>query len=476
MAQRIETIIVLLRDRVACATFGARSTIKRFVTLARTDVDEPNVAVVAALGALGEKLGEVAVLSTDCSTHTIELPASSVIGLSNEAVEQAVAFEVEPLSGMNAGEAAVALQSLPGVPGRNRFWVTMATYQFRDTIESAISAFGGRLAVLAHPGGLPLPLRGDVSRGVDWRRVEFWRGQVIRLATSGKTLTIRTDEEGVSLNDPTATQAEWRRLHPIAAQEESLHEVAEATVLDERDGEFSLEDEATMQRWLSAWHSELSARAPRVPLQRFARAPLTSRQRTAIALTLALVTFGVCYMHHWWIGRGIDSARAEQAMVEAPGKELATLKTKSTELTTAITKDQTAELQLRGDVENFELVLNGQRERLADLLRRLSQRTHHQWLLREIQGTGQEFKVIGVTLDPQHIGDLALEIAEQVRPLGWSAEPPQHRTVKSGGELPHWEFEINLRDVLGPRRTLLETPPNATPTKEQVTAVTGGVN
>ncbi len=37
--------------------------------------------------------------------------------------------------------------------GRNRFWVTMATYSFRDTIESAVSAFGGRLAVLAHRAG-----------------------------------------------------------------------------------------------------------------------------------------------------------------------------------------------------------------------------------------------------------------------------------------------------------------------------------
>ncbi len=157
---RLDTIIVLLRDRVACATFGARSTIKKFVTLARTDVDEPNVAVVAALGALGEKLGEVAVLSTDCATHTLELPASSVMGLSAEAVEQAVAFEVEPLAGMNAGDAAVALQPLPSVPGRNRFWVTMATYSFRDTIESAVSAFGGRLAVLAHTG------RAAVNRSV----------------------------------------------------------------------------------------------------------------------------------------------------------------------------------------------------------------------------------------------------------------------------------------------------------------------
>ncbi len=78
---------------------------------------------------------------------------------------------------------------------------------------------------------------------------------MIRLAASGKTLTIRTDEDGVSINDPAATQAEWRRLHPIAAVEESLYEVAEATVVDERDGEFSLEDEAALERWLSAWHT-----------------------------------------------------------------------------------------------------------------------------------------------------------------------------------------------------------------------------
>ncbi|MBL8825579.1 MAG: hypothetical protein JNM18_01250 [Planctomycetaceae bacterium] len=473
---RLETIIVLLRDRVACATFGARSTIKKFVTLARTDVDEPNVAVVAALGALGEKLGEVAVLSTDCATHTLELPASSVLGLSAEAVEQAVAFEAEPLSGMNAGEAAVALQTLPSVPGRSRVWVTMATYQFRDTIESAISAFGGRLAVLTHPGGLPTPLRGDAVRGVDWRRVEFWRGQVIRLAASGKTLTIRTDEEGVSINDPAATQAEWRRLHPIAASEESLYEVAEAMAVDEHAGEFSLEDEAALQRWLSAWHGELSVRAPRVPVQRFARPPLTSRQRTMIALVLALVTFAACYGHHQFVSRGIDAARAEQAIVEAPGKELATLKTKSTELATAITKDQAAERQLRSDVENFERVLVGQRERLADLLRRLSERTHHKWLLREIQGTGQDFKVIGVTLDPQHIGDLTNEIAEQVRPYGWSAEPPQHKSAKLSGELPHWEFELKLRDVLGPRRPAATAPANPVPPKEQVTAIDGGLN
>ncbi len=88
-------------------------------------------------------------------------------------------------------------------------------------------------------------------------------------------------------------------------------------------------------------------------------------------------------------------------------------------------------------------------------------------MLREIQGTGQEFKVIGLTLDPQHIGDLTKEIAEQIRPYGWSAEPPQHKSAKLSGELPHWEFELTLRDVLGTRRPPVEAPANATPLKSK---------
>ena len=111
------------------------------------------------------------------------------------------------------------------------------------------------------------------------------------------------------------------------------------------------------------------------------------------------------------------------------------------------TKERTANDTLRKDVVAAEQLLVLQKKRLATMLRRLGEEAAHGWVLREIDITGEELKLVGVTLHPEHIGELSATIAEEMRGLGWDVEPPAQKAQFNDTKGRPWEFELVLRNT-----------------------------
>lgn len=127
---------------------------------------ESDPAVIADLG------GDCWVLAEDLWTQMLALPAAAVAGLDARAVERALAYELESLSGLSPAESMLGFVPGDDSPaGERTFWVTQAPADEIARIAQIIRCAGGQLVGLAHPAGLtaePPPSQAGSSPPGDW--------------------------------------------------------------------------------------------------------------------------------------------------------------------------------------------------------------------------------------------------------------------------------------------------------------------
>ena len=107
-------------------------------------------AVSAAL-ALGKTTGAVWVLADDIFAQRVSLNPAQIIGLTSGQLERALAFEVEPFSGIPMAEGAIGFRD----EGGGAFAVVEMPRSGRDAIIKAVAGAGGKLAGIAHVVDIP---------------------------------------------------------------------------------------------------------------------------------------------------------------------------------------------------------------------------------------------------------------------------------------------------------------------------------
>lgn len=120
-------------------------------------------AVLEALRLDAAGVKRVFVLLDDVFTQTVGLNVSQAAGLSHAELERALAFEVEPLSGIAPFDSALGFRVLGAANGQQRYMVAQTTLPQRDALHLALNAQGVRLAGLCHPRNLAeaAPPEGD---------------------------------------------------------------------------------------------------------------------------------------------------------------------------------------------------------------------------------------------------------------------------------------------------------------------------
>lgn len=97
---------------------------------------------------------QVYVLLDDVFTQTIALNVSQTAGLGPLEVERALAFEVEPLSGIVPFESALGYRMLDAKSGQRQFAIAQCPLQVRDTIQQTLRGQNVKLIGICHPRGL----------------------------------------------------------------------------------------------------------------------------------------------------------------------------------------------------------------------------------------------------------------------------------------------------------------------------------
>jgi Tfp pilus assembly protein PilN len=189
---RTNTILLITRDELMRADLhGGSSGGPSVYRAARPAVDDLATLVEAALRLSTARPGQVWVLSTEIWTQTIALAAQTVAGLEPEQLARALGFEAEPLSNIRGVEARAACVPVSATGNEREFWTTILPESQLQQIEFAVERVGGRLAGVAHPGGLPWLLATEVSAApAMWRRVELWPGAIVCLAAAAVCLAL----------------------------------------------------------------------------------------------------------------------------------------------------------------------------------------------------------------------------------------------------------------------------------------------
>lgn len=434
------TLLVVTRDRVIRASFGsARDAAPKAVAVhERPETDDPIAGVVAALGNDKRSPGRTFVLSSDVWTRTLDMPAGNVANLSDEELRYALAFEAEPLSGLSAAEAATAAVPLATARGMQTVWMTQTAAHTLSEIDEVVRGARGKLAGVLHPAGIPVPVDGATSGPIS--RVEFWPDVTVRIAAeSGQPTSGRVDDlKGAGR---AAVVEEWSRQteRPVDVLVPEFRPAADPAWQ-------SWNDEAALGRWLAAWNRVLAERKPNIPLLVPAKRPLTQQQRNVGSLVLAAVALAACFGHHKWVEAERARVGAEQARIEAPGKELAALQQQLTKAQDD-TKKLTDELaKRRTEVEMAETTLDVHRRRLGQLLERLGRNKSQNWVLQKIDGNPREVKLVGLTMHPEHISQMAADLAGELSDLGWSVEPPEQKAQNVLDDGGPWQFTLQLQD------------------------------
>jgi len=117
-------------------------------------IDSLPDAVVQALTLDSGAPRQVYVLLDEVFTQTIALNVSQTAGLGPLEVERALAFEVEPLSGIVPFESALGYRALDVKNGQRQFAIAQCPLQVRDSIQQALRGQNVKLIGICHPRGL----------------------------------------------------------------------------------------------------------------------------------------------------------------------------------------------------------------------------------------------------------------------------------------------------------------------------------
>jgi hypothetical protein len=450
------TILYIGPHHIARADFsrGNQPKLLEIWQHARPEGNDLTLLAETAL-VLGPKVGRnVWVLCSDFWTQTTKMAARAVASMSETDLNQALGFEVEPLSGLNAFEAALA-QTLLGADGDGKnFWIVQALLSEREGIEDLIRKAGGRLMGMGHPGGLPRPLALAGAGEGSWQRVELWPDVIVCLhGENGKTADLHLIKADARQQRWHSEEEAWREKHGIADKRELLQLTGEILTFG-RDGQPVVQDDPqqTLGVLLTAWAGFLAKKPAGVPLIRPPVKPMTPVARLGIAAALMLTVMGLSFGHRTLAQAELKGIQNEQAVLRQPeallpalGKQLTDKEKSKTDLKEKLAaKRRTTE------------ALAVQRLRLAKLLAAVAKLQPDDLIIQKIEGDNGSPVLHGICLEPKHANQLTIRLERSLAPE-WRVEPAKLQAMQLIAEGGPYTFQVNIHLVSN------EPPPKAVP-------------
>lgn len=425
------TILLVSATRLVRGDFeSANGSLLGWWTAERTPGLNMVEGARAAL-ALGGKAGHsVWVLCEDLWTQNIELAKGQISGLSPEQIRRALAFEVEPFSGMPVTDSVVGFSESEDRDGMKSFWIAEISLTQREAIHSIVRVAGGQLNGIGHPGGVPRPMDANLL-GRSWRRLESWHGTLVWLqCQAGQSVRAR-----VLTSSPSLWQAPPdSTLELLSADQGSA--IANLEVQSSGESYF-LDDEEHLKAWLTAWASAVRDEKAAVPL---IPAPAPKPTPTKYIVTgVALEVAAIVLLGTWLTIEIFQLARLKRERAEI---------LRTNEQVQAVNKENTA---LRKEIADLEqkaaklAVLSERRGALPMLLRTLASTRPDDVVLSGIRpGASSNLIVSGLALEAVSVDEMSTVLTETLRPAGWFAQPLQKtakRTLPNSGP---WEFSISV--------------------------------
>jgi hypothetical protein len=443
------TVLLITQDQLVRADFSGKGGKSKGLWRRPRPMGEELPAVVDAALRLGKKKPKrVWILASELWTQVLSLHASATQGINDAELSRALTFEAEALSGLSAFDSEAAFVPAGSDGAQRLFWILQLPRWQRDQIDEIVRTAGGKLAGMAHPGGLPAPL--DEATTGPWQRTELWSNVIVGVEGRGSEI-IRTHVINADARSR-GWQAEfttWKAAGLKDAAQERLAEDATLDVSEKGEPDAAvLDSDETIGALLARWSTVLAAGKAAAPIVAPAVKPLTRQQRSLIAAGLAAVAGAVVGFDYYTMHREIDAAKSQVAGINAEKQRLEGIKKQSVDIAKEKEKSQKDLDAVKADVTKTEATFNKYRTRHARLLALLSGACPDDLMIDSVIYENGHLILAGMSIGPDSPNELASSLGHTLREIGWQVQPARKvagEALVNNGE--PWDFELELHDL-----------------------------
>ncbi len=416
-------------------------------------------ALAEAAYALGPaNRGKVWVLNSLAWTQMVTVPATKVGGLEGQELANALSFEAEGMSGISPFDSILGAVATTAAAGDKSFWVTQLSASELGLIEESLAAKGAKLLGIVHPGGLVRPWS-STGGSPTAQRVELWQDVILAVdMPPGGAPQVNALSASPGRGDWRLEAEQWFTSRDSKGDRSILSLEAVEPVRGESHEElYSLDDDATLRAWLTAWAIELSTRSPRVPLVKPLPKPMSDSTRYAIGIGLTLFAAAFCTGHWFWLQSRQKTLQTELVKAELPEKRLQAAKAKGDSLQAQLAQLKQQAVSLRMLRNDWKESIKVERRRHAGLLQVLVSSVPGELTLSSVDEQAGVLNISGLSIVP-HLEAFATNLAAGTEPLRWRYEPPRRRALNFAEDGGPWLLDWTL----SPITNVVEIP--ATPT------------
>jgi hypothetical protein len=436
MSARSEpTILLVLRDFIARADVvrGASPHAIALLRAPRPATDDLTQLVEAALHLGKRPKGPVWVLTDEIFSQSVSMSARALRNLGDDEIAQALAYEAQLLSGLEAAESTLAWKPTSSDGAESEYWITAMSRAERDRVDAMIRRAGARLAGVLHPVGLPRPLAAGLEAGRAWKRVETWHELWAEIESTGRgNPTVR-----VRRADPTRRHREMRSE---GAPTETLVTVATASAAPTDATALRFEDEAALITWLAGWSAVLAEAAPAIPIIEAAARPVSVRTQVVGAIAGLAIAVGACAFHDSTLRSEEIALSTELARVRAPSERLS-----SAEQEVLTIKKEIDELRASAADRAARTRTGGWSPELpARMMQLLAAEVPNGLAVDEFELGWRSSAIRGLCVEPHLADRLGGALARAIATDGYSVTPSTKRRRTDGPGTGLYEFEIEV--------------------------------
>ncbi len=304
-------------------------------------------------------------------THVLNVPSIQVAGVEPDMLNEVLKFEHEALTGLGMTGTHLAHTLLKSEDDLDFYWLNYLPQEIFEDIVKKLKKKRCKLAGLAHPGGLPLPLD-DHQVAKSWLRIESWANAVFAFHFKKGELAAFQIMHPAEQTDSWQTELDEFVLNAGAVDRSESFKNSMANPLPEMKASYSLSDNPDLLTlWLSEWLSILADKdQDAIPLVQI---PPHANQEIVLTVSYGFGALAFCAALYGWNYYQISDYNAQTEVLKKLETDITTLnkgisadKTKRNNLTADISS-------LKGDLKAIPKVLEALQKRPMAILQKLAE-------------------------------------------------------------------------------------------------------
>lgn len=378
-------------------------------------------------------------------THVLNVPSIQVAGVEADMLNEVLKFEHEALTGLGMTGTHLEHTLLKSEDDLDFYWLNYLPLEIFEDIVKKLKKKRCKLAGLAHPGGLPLPLD-DHQVAKSWLRIESWANAVFAFHFKKGEINAFQIMHPAEQTDSWQTELDEFVLNAGAVDRSESFQNSMSNPLPEMKSSYSLSDNPDLLTlWMGEWLGILADKEQDdIPLVQI---PPHANQEIVLTVSYGFGALAFCAALYGWNYYQISDYNAKtevlkklEADITALNQGISADKTRRNNLTADISS-------LKGDLKAIPKVLEALQKRPMAILQKLAEGRPEDLVIEAISVLPEQIVIKGVTRTPELPNHLANYLEKNIVSLGFKVHSPTKVDMVLFDRGGPWQFEIIMQDL-----------------------------